>query len=56
MYKIQWKYHTEEEATLETENYLNQNFPGFLDSTQGNCTLPHLVVYLNLVTRFFLMG
>jgi len=35
MYKIQWNHHTEEEATWETESYLNQNFPGFLDSTQG---------------------
>ena len=35
MYKIQWSHHTEEEATWETENYLNQNFPGFLNSTEG---------------------
>ena len=35
MYKIQWNHHTEEEATWETEHYLNQNFSGFLDSTQG---------------------
>jgi hypothetical protein len=30
IYKIQWNYHTEEEATWKTESYLNQNFPGFL--------------------------
>jgi hypothetical protein len=35
MYKIQWNHHTEEEATWETEHYLNQNIPGFLDSTKG---------------------
>ena len=35
MYKIQWSHHTEEEATWETESYLNQNFPGFLNSTGG---------------------
>ena len=35
MYKIQWKYHTEEEATWETEDYLNRHFPGFLGSTLG---------------------
>jgi hypothetical protein len=29
MYKVQWSHHTEEEATWETESYLNQNFPGF---------------------------
>ena len=27
MYKIQWEHHTEEEATWETENYLQRNFP-----------------------------
>jgi hypothetical protein len=31
MYKIQWSHHTEEEATWETESYLNQNFCGFLN-------------------------
>jgi len=30
MYKIQWSHHTEEEATWETEEYLNRKFPGFL--------------------------
>ena len=35
MYKVQWNHHTEEEATWESENYLNQHYPGFLDSTLG---------------------
>ena len=30
MYKIQWNHHTEEEATWETEHYLQQNFSDFL--------------------------
>jgi hypothetical protein len=30
MYKIQWSHHTEEEATWETEDYLNTKYPGFL--------------------------
>jgi hypothetical protein len=30
MYKILWDHHTEEEATWETESYLQQNFPTFL--------------------------
>jgi hypothetical protein len=30
MYKIQWSHHTEEEATWETEDYLNIKYPGFL--------------------------
>ena len=35
MYKIQWSHHTEEEATWETEDYLNRQYPGFLSSTPG---------------------
>jgi hypothetical protein len=30
MYKILWSNHTEEEATWETEAYLQQHYPGFL--------------------------
>jgi hypothetical protein len=32
MYMIQWSHHTEEEATWETEDYLNTKYPGFLQS------------------------
>jgi hypothetical protein len=32
MYKIQWSHHTEEEATLETEQFLNTKYPDFLAS------------------------
>jgi hypothetical protein len=32
MYKIQWSHHTEEEATWETEDYLNTKYPGFQQS------------------------
>ena len=35
MYKIQWSHHTEEEATWETEDYLNRHYPGFLSFTSG---------------------
>jgi hypothetical protein len=42
MYKIQWNHHTEEEATSETESYLNHNFSGFFGSIQGTHFL-HLV-------------
>jgi hypothetical protein len=34
MYKIQWSHHTVEEATWEIEHYLNENYPGFLESRQ----------------------
>jgi hypothetical protein len=33
MYKILWNHHTEEEATWETEDYLQKNFPKFLKPT-----------------------
>ena len=29
-YKVQWNQHTEEEATWESEDYLEENFPNFL--------------------------
>jgi hypothetical protein len=32
MYKIQWSHHTEEEATWETEQFLNTKYPDFLQS------------------------
>jgi hypothetical protein len=32
MFKIQWDHHTEDEATWETESYLQQNFPDFLQA------------------------
>jgi hypothetical protein len=32
MYKIQWSHHTEEEATWETEEYLNTKYPEYLQS------------------------
>jgi hypothetical protein len=32
MYKIQWNHHTEEEATWETESYLQRNFPDFFQA------------------------
>src|SRR6185503_13947234 len=35
IYKIQWSHHTEEEATWETEDYLNRQYPGFLSFTSG---------------------
>jgi hypothetical protein len=32
MYKILWDHHTKEEATWETESYLQHNFPNFLQA------------------------
>jgi hypothetical protein len=31
-YKIQWNQHTEDEATWETQDFLEKNFPAFLAS------------------------
>jgi hypothetical protein len=35
MYKVHWSNHTEEEATWETEDYLNKNYPEFLPKGVG---------------------
>jgi hypothetical protein len=35
MYKIKLSNHTEEEATWETEDYLNKNYPEFLPKDVG---------------------
>jgi hypothetical protein len=42
MYKIQWSHHTEEEATWETEHFLNTKYPGFLQSRNGKNLTPTL--------------
>jgi hypothetical protein len=49
MYKIQWSHHTEEEATWETEEYLNTKYPGFLQSRNGEFLLPTLF-FLNRIS------
>jgi hypothetical protein len=33
-YKIQWNQHSEDEATWETQDFLDKNFPGFLVSCE----------------------
>jgi hypothetical protein len=35
MYKIQWNHHTKEEATWETEDYVQHHYPSFLKPTTG---------------------
>jgi hypothetical protein len=42
MYKIQWSHHTEEDATWETEEYLNTKYQGFLQSRNREFPLPCL--------------
>jgi hypothetical protein len=46
MYKIQWSHHTEEEATWETEDYLNTKYPRFLQSRNREFLLP-ILFFLN---------
>jgi hypothetical protein len=36
MFKIQWNHHTEEEATWETESYLQHKFPDFFQANFRN--------------------
>jgi hypothetical protein len=55
MFKIQWDHHTEEEATWETESYLQQNFPDFLQAN-SQVWSPDSNLSRNLRTRFFLEG
>jgi hypothetical protein len=45
MYKIQWSYHIEEEATWETEHFLNTKYPWFLQArNRKNFTLPLFLI------------
>jgi len=55
MYKIQWNHHTEEEATWETETYLQRNFPDFLRTNPGTKSF-HPYSSYNLGARFLLGG
>jgi hypothetical protein len=48
MYKIQWSHHSEEEATWETEEYLNTKYLGFLQS-QNREFLLHTLFFLNRI-------
>jgi hypothetical protein len=43
MYKIQWSHHTEEEATWDTEHFLNTKYPGFLQSRNNKNLTPTFV-------------
>jgi hypothetical protein len=49
IYKIQWSQHTEEEATWETEEYLNTKYLGFLQSRNREFLLPTLF-FLNQIS------
>jgi hypothetical protein len=42
MYKILWNHHTKEEATSETEGFLQKNFPEFLMMRTSTTTRVHL--------------
>jgi hypothetical protein len=35
MYKVQWRHHSEEEATWETEDFLRSHYPDFLPKEIG---------------------
>jgi hypothetical protein len=55
MFKIQWDHHTEEEATWETESYLQRNFPDFLQAN-SQIRSSDSTLFRNLGMRFFLGG
>jgi hypothetical protein len=55
MYKIQWSHHIEEEATWETEQFLNTKYLGFLQvRNRMNFTLPCL--HFQISGRDFFKG
>jgi hypothetical protein len=39
MYKVQWDHCSEEKATWEMEDYLNQHFPGFLPNSEVHISI-----------------
>jgi hypothetical protein len=49
IYKILWSRHKEEEATRETEEYLNTKYPGFLQSRNREFLLP-IFFFLNRIS------
>ena len=55
MYKVLWNHHTEEEATWETETYIQRNFPDFLRTNPGTKSF-RTYSSCNLGTRFLLGG
>jgi hypothetical protein len=55
MFKIQWNHHTKEEATWETESYLQHNFPDFLQANLRTWSSKS-ILFRNLGMRFFLGG
>jgi hypothetical protein len=44
MYKVLWSHHTEEEATWQTEHYLNTHYPGFVQVHNRKCLSPTFVL------------
>jgi hypothetical protein len=54
MYKIQWSLHTEEEATWETEHFLNTKYPGFLQSRNSKNLTPTFVFNFRISGRDYL--
>jgi hypothetical protein len=56
MYKIQWSHHKEQEATWDTEEYLNAKYLRFLQSRNCEFSFPSNCLKSNLGTRFRLRG
>ena len=54
--RIQWNHHSEDEATWETESYLNQHFRGFLPAHLSTHIFLRTFPWRNLRTRLFLRG
>jgi hypothetical protein len=50
MYEVKWSSQTEEEATWETEDYLNKSYPEFLPKSVG--TKPYPITTLLSISRY----
>jgi hypothetical protein len=55
IFKIQWDHHTKEEATWETESYLQQNFSDFLQ-TNSQIWSSDSILFRNLGMTFIFRG
>ena len=51
MYKIQWSHHTEEEATWETEHFLNSKYPEFLQTPHRKYLSLHFYIVFRISGR-----
>ena len=55
-FKVQWSNHSESEATWETEEFLNTNYPEFLSTNRGNHPSSFLLTFAKSRDEIFFKG